>query len=277
MRRPNQVQPGGPFVLLSESVLCMQSENAGRWASIFYRHEKVAFQLSGGRDSTAALYLLRDYWPRITVYHLDTGDHFPTTRKTVALIEADLEDDGFCLTRIPSSSRSLREQYGMPSDVVPVDNHSELGRMVSGSEIKIQSRYECCIRSLMMPMHQRMIDDGVTMIIRGQRDDEYVTPPFRSGESGGGFEFLYPVQDWTGDQVADFLKANNLPVADFYEFGAKHGSDCMGCTAWWDDGRAPYMRKKHPKEYAILVERVTSIRSEVMRQLSRMDDVLLGE
>lgn len=235
-------------------------------------HKNVAFQFSGGRDSTAALYLLRNYWPMMTVYHLDTGDHFPTTRKTVALVEADIEDAGFRLVRIKSSSKASREMFGMPSDVVPVDNHTELGRMVSGSKVKIQSRYECCIRSLMQPMHKRMIDDGITMIIRGQRDDEYDTPPFRSGQSGEGFEFLYPVQDWSAEQVSEFLKSENLPASDFYEFGAKHGSDCMGCTAWWDDGRSNYLKNRHPKDYKIVSENIRVIRGEIMKQLTHADE-----
>ena len=46
---------------------------------IIERHDLIALQLSGGRDSIACLYLLKPYWDRLTVYWLDTGAAFPET------------------------------------------------------------------------------------------------------------------------------------------------------------------------------------------------------
>jgi len=145
-----------------------------------------------------------------------------------------------------------------------VDNHDFVGRNVSGRTIKIQSRYECCARSLMWPMMQRMIDDGITLIIRGQRDDEYVKPPMRSGQtSPEGFEVLYPIQSWTGDQVSTYLCDNQLPLADFYSSGARRAPECMGCTAWWDEGRSTYLKNKYPKQHAVLLRDLGAIKQEI--------------
>lgn len=231
-------------------------------ASAFSRHHRVGFQFSGGRDSTAALYLLRDYWNRMTVYHLDTGDQFPETRAVVEAVERDM---GRALTRIDGDVASVREQHGLATDLVPVDN-TAFGRRVSGKGVKLQSRYECCYRSLMAPMQARMVADGITLIVRGQRDDEYATPPLRTGEKDSGMEALYPIQSWTGDQVSAYLVDNNLPLAPFYERGARRAPECMGCTAWWDEGRAAYLEKWHPTAFARYQQRITIVKHEIHQQ-----------
>lgn len=236
-------------------------------ASAFARHERIGFQFSGGRDSTAALYLLRPYWDRMTIYHLDTGDQFPETREVVRQVERDLAAAGARIERIVTDVQAQRAQFGYPSDLVPVDN-LEVGRMVSGRKLKLQGRYDCCSRSLMSPMHGRILADGVTLIVRGQRDDEYAAPPMRSGDVAGSLEVLYPIQSWTGAQVSSYLTANHLPIAAFYERGARRAPECMGCTAWWDEGRAGYLRQHHPAEHAVLIRRMSGIKEEISQQLN---------
>jgi 3'-phosphoadenosine 5'-phosphosulfate sulfotransferase (PAPS reductase)/FAD synthetase/ubiquinone/menaquinone biosynthesis C-methylase UbiE len=233
-------------------------------AAAFNRHARIGFQFSGGRDSTAALFLLRPYWDRMVVYHVDTGDQFPETRAVVDKVAQSVP-----IVRVHSDVPALRTEHGMPSDLVPVDN-TELGRMVSGRTVKLQSRYECCWRGIMQPMHERMVADGITLLVRGQRDDEYATQPLRSGQSGNGFEVLYPIQSWSGEQVTAYLKDHGLPIADFYEYGAPHGSDCMGCTAWWDDGRVPLLRR-HPQAFEAYQRNMKTIRIEIDRQYAMLD------
>lgn len=236
-------------------------------ASAFARHERVGFQFSGGRDSTAALYLLRDYWPRMTIYHLDTGDQFPETQEVVRLVEAEAGP----MTRIVTDVKKSRVDFGLATDLVPVDN-TQVGRLLSGRAAKLVSRYDCCAKNLMLPMHQRILDDGITLLIRGQRDDEYVKQPMRSGDVEGGLEVLYPIQDWSGALVSSYLKENGHPIAAFYERGARRAPECMGCTAWWDEGRAQYMRDHHPEAYKDYAKNMKMIRLEIDRQYAMLDD-----
>ena len=233
-------------------------------ADAFARHERIGFQFSGGRDSTAALYLLRPYWHLMTVYHLDTGDQFPETRDVVDQVAREVP-----ILRIQTSAARVREEFGLPSDVVPVDN-SELGRKVSGRGVKLQSRYDCCWRTLMQPMHQRMQDDGITLLVRGQRDDEYAEPPLRSGGVANGFEVLYPIQDWTGEQVSKYLVGNGLPIAPFYARGMRRAPECMGCTAWWDEGRGAYMKAYHPRAHSEFVKCIAIVRAEIKHQTDEL-------
>jgi 3'-phosphoadenosine 5'-phosphosulfate sulfotransferase (PAPS reductase)/FAD synthetase len=232
----------------------------------FARHQRIGFQFSGGRDSTVALYHLRDYWSRMVVYHLDTGDQFPELRKVVDLVAQDVP-----IVVIESSSPAVRRAYGLPSDLVPVDN-LDVGRAMSGRATKIQSRFECCARSLMIPMHQRMLDDGVTLIVRGTRDDEFHEPVTRTGDTDGRVELLFPIHDWSAEQVDLYIEQHLLPVGPFYEAGMPESPECMGCTAWWGDGRAKYLRENHPQAFAKFREGTRLIRIEIDRQYAQLDD-----
>lgn len=236
-------------------------------ASAFARHQRIGFQFSGGRDSTAALYLLREHWDRMAIFHLNTNDQFPETRAVVDRVEADL---GRPLIRIMSDVHATRRDYGLASDLVPVDN-TDVGRLLSGRPVRIISRFECCARTLMNPMHERILADGISLLIRGQRTDEFTTVPFRSGQIDRGLEFLYPIEDWTGEQVSEYLKSNGLPIAPFYENGARRAPECMGCTAWWDEGRADYLRKFHPQAYEAHVSTMKLIKAEIHRQYAFLE------
>lgn len=235
-------------------------------AAAFDRHTRIAFQLSGGRDSLAALWVLRPYWGRMRVYHMDTGDQFPETKEVIRWVEQRVP-----VERIRSDSKRFHESAGWPSDIVPA-RATPLGRAADGEEAKVVGRFDCCWHNLMWPMHERMREDGITLIVRGQRDEDYANPVTRSGYMDGGLELLYPIQSWTTEQVTAYCLAHGLPLARWYYEGASHGSDCMHCTAWWDDGRLPYMRRHHPQEYAEVARRIIKIRSVVERQCAPLID-----
>src|SRR5262245_5370823 len=57
-------------------------------ASILDRHEHIALQFSGGKDSLAVAYLQRPFWDRLTFYHGDSGDLLPEVREIVDQIAA---------------------------------------------------------------------------------------------------------------------------------------------------------------------------------------------
>lgn len=238
-------------------------------ASVIQRHQRVAFQFSGGRDSTAALYYMRPFWDRFVVYHLDTGDQFPETAGVVAQVEANFGQ----FIRIESSVEAIRAMHGHPTDLMPVDNQAGLGQAVSGARMRLMPRYECCFRTLMAPMYQRMVNDGVTLIVRGQRDSEFARPLARSGFNDGVHELLFPIQSWTDGDVMEFLDRYSLPVAPFYDEGMTQAPECMGCTAWLNEGRFDYMRKHHPREFKRVIKVMRSVKQEVDRQYRAFEAV----
>lgn len=233
--------------------------------SAFERHRNIAFQFSGGRDSTVALHLMQPWWGRMTVYHLDTGDQFPETRRVVNEMARRVP-----ITRIHGDSRHVRAVFGLASDLVPVDNY-EVGRCVSGRTVKIIGRYECCARSLMAPMHERMLADGITLIVRGQRDDEFAAPLTRSGDGDGQVELLFPIQDWSAGRVMQYIADHGLPLANYYHGGCSQAPECMGCTAWWSEGRAAYLKDHYPAAHEAYQANLRLIRAEIDRQYDTLN------
>lgn len=226
------------------------------------RHDRIGFQFSGGRDSTAALHVLQPYWDRLTIYTLDTGDMWPETR---AVTERMQEIVGREFNFIKGDVQRYWREVGRPFDVVPA-GATPLGRAIYGDKGGIVSRFDCCGTNLMRPMHQRMLDDGITLIVRGTRAEDYARMPTRSGFADGSVELLYPIEDWTTEQVDAYIAEHGLPKSALYAAGAGHGSDCMHCTAWWDDGRLPYLRQHYPAIYG-----------DVMVHMDRMGEAVIEQ
>lgn len=229
------------------------------------RHDKVAFELSGGRDSVAALYLMREYWPRITVYWLNTGDPMPETLEVIERVRREVP-----VVEIDGEVHKVIARFGLPSDIVPVAN-TPLG--ISGcytDRLLVQDRYSCCARTIMQPMHDRVLADGNTLIVRGQKNSDAHKSQARSGYREGEVELLFPIEDWTPDQVDAFLIRVGAPVSRVYS-ELETTPDCLNCTAWWGDGRAGYLKKNHPEAYAHYMSGLAYIKSQLITHIQDFD------
>lgn len=233
---------------------------------IISRHERIALQFSGGKDSLACLYLMRPHWDRITVYWCNMGDAFPETVAQMDRIRAEVPH----FVEIDGRQPAVIAQFGIPSDIVPA-SATPMGLSATSSGTPIQDRYSCCMRSLMIPMHERMIADGITLIIRGQKNSDKVKGPLRSGQVDGGIEYLFPVEDWTDANVLAFLREQNVEIPRFYEM-LNDAPDCMTCSAWWDKGQSKYLKRYHIEKYEIVQERLDTIREAIAPHITDFND-----
>lgn len=220
---------------------------------------RVALQLSGGKDSLACLYLMKPHWPLLTVYWLNTGAAFP---ETIALMER-IKKLVPNFVEIAGCQPQVIERFGIPSDIVPVSG-TEMGVMAAGGGVLIQDAYSCCARSLMLPMHQKMIEDGVTLIIRGQKNNDKLKGPARSGDVLEGMELLYPIEEWTDEEVFDYLGVQGRELPAFYK-ELKSSPDCVTCSAYWEEGRAGYLKRFHPEYHVIYMDRMNVISSAIAK------------
>lgn len=225
---------------------------------VFERHERVALQFSGGKDSLACLYLMRPFWDRLTVYWLNTGAAFP---ETVALAQQVRELVPH-FAEIASDQPGVIAQHGIPSDIVPA-NHTPIGIMAGASAGPlIQDRYACCFKTIMAPLYQRMVEDGITLVIRGQKNADHLKGTLRSGEIDQGVEYLYPIEDWSAAQVLAYLHEQDAPLPRFYEV-MDSAPDCLTCSAYWETGAAAYLKRYHFPVYELVQQRLDVIKEAV--------------
>ena len=227
-------------------------------------NEVTALQFSGGKDSLACLFLMQPYWERLTVYWTNTGASFPETVRLMDEVRALMPH----FVEIRTNQKANIEEHGWPVDVLPIRNLPVINQMYNGERTKLQSFFNCCVANVMAPMHQRMIDDQVTVIIRGQRLQESHKSTLRSGDSQDGFKLLFPIEDWSSEQVRAFLvdKPIKLP-ANYADMDTS--LDCWDCTAYLEEnvGKRRYMKREHPTMYEAVSGRLAVIAEQTDRDM----------
>jgi 3'-phosphoadenosine 5'-phosphosulfate sulfotransferase (PAPS reductase)/FAD synthetase len=221
------------------------------------RHGRGALQFSGGKDSLARVYLLRPQWDRLTLYHVDTGDLLPEVREIVDRVEAMVPD----FRRIETDAKAWTAAVGLPSDLVPTTS-TPLGLAIGASRQRIVDRFECCAANLMVPMHYRMIEDGMPLVVRGTKRADLARLPHEGGETGLGYELWLPLLEWSHDDVFSFLRGAGAPICRVYEHRV-NAPECATCPAWWSEGRAEYLEKHHPDLFAAYRTKLAAVTAEV--------------
>lgn len=209
------------------------------------RHERIALQFSGGKDSIALLEVMRPYWEHLTVYWLNTGDPFPEVVAVVDKARAMVPR----FVEVAGKRDEVTARFGLPTDVVPYSSSPASHQLGVATTVPLQDRFSCCSRVLMLPMDARMIEDGITLIVRGQRAGEEFKGQLRTGDVCDGFEVLYPIEHWSADEVFAYIKATGWEIPRYYTEGMPHSGDCLVCTAWVGDGRGAYLKKYHPDRF----------------------------
>lgn len=232
-----------------------------------FRGRKVALQFSGGKDSLACLWLLRPFLPRyITVYWTSTGDTIPETVEVVDWARGWVPK----FEVIQADVRAWQAEHGMPSDLVPARNHW-MGVSHGMADFRISGRFDCCGANLMAPMHQRMLADGIEMVIRGTKLADTGKLPAEGPTPF--YEIVLPLRDWSHDDVFQFISRFSLPLSRVYRhFKNISAPECLRCTAWWDDGKAAYLKEFHPQalvEYRVSLETVRQALAKSLGDLAQ--------
>ena len=210
----------------------------------FDRHQSIVLQFSGGKDSLACLYLLREYWDRIVVLWVNTGAAFP---ETVAQMEA-IRKLVPHFVEVKSDQPANVAAEGQPSDLISWWD-TRLGRSFhSGRSFKVQSPFQCCLANIWEPLDNATRALGATLIIRGQRGEDHRKGPMRDGMVHDGIEFWFPIEKWSGEQVRGFLTSQGVALPPNYAF-VDSSLDCWSCTAYLDEneGKFRYMKDRHPE------------------------------
>jgi phosphoadenosine phosphosulfate reductase len=217
------------------------------------KHQKIALSFSGGKDSLACVHLLRDHLHDLTIYHLDTGDLLPEMRESVARVEAFAPN----FVRINTDVDGWIARFGLPTDLLPYTVHP-IARSMGEQRVNLVPRYDCCWMNLMKPLLDRVRADGCTLLIRGTKRVDMPQLPVADGEVHDGLELFLPIQEWTHEQVMQYLRDNGVPIPRVYEHGV-NSPECARCTAWLGEGRAAYLSKYHPELYGEYMARLLRV------------------
>lgn len=227
--------------------------------------QRPALQFSGGKDSLACLYLLRDQLEGMRVYWLNTGDTCPETLVVVNEVRAWIPN----FVEVHSDVAAWRDTYGMPTDLLPSKAHF-LGVSYGLGDTRLTGRFDCCYHNIMKPLHDRMVADGVDAVVRGTKLCDGGRVPAEG--STPWYSIVLPIRDWSHQQVFDYLASVGAPVNPIYEHNTGPSApECMGCTAWWDEGKSAYLRARHPHLVDGHKQKLIFLRQAVQSHLQELD------
>lgn len=159
---------------------------------------KTVFQLSGGRDSLACLFVMEPFWDGMTVAWCDGGDSAPELVALMAKVEKLVPH----FVRVPGKVKQTREQQGDPTDKTWIG---------------------CCMASVWTPMADWVRENNTRWLIRGTRSVDPVPFPV-PGLAVAGITYLLPLWDSSDSDCAGLLTvAKERGLAPVYPH------DCLHC------------------------------------------------
>jgi phosphoadenosine phosphosulfate reductase len=199
------------------------------------------------------------------VVWIDTGKNYPEMLETIARAKALCPN----FVEVLVDRVGQNAFHGIPSDVVPI-GWTRLGQQFTGEKpFMIQSYLQCCFENFGMQMQAWCKANGITHLIRGQRNDEGHKSSARNGSVVDGITYLQPVEDWTEAQVIDYV-SQHMQMPAHFRF--KHTSmDCYDCTAFRADSkdRIAYTREHHPVLYAEYAARKAALDEALSQELAQ--------
>ena len=236
------------------------------------RHRKAVLLFSGGKDSLCVLDLCKDYLDRILVLHLDTGAKLPHMQgfaeEAVKRLGGNIK-----VVQPEISPTDCFKEFGFPVNIVPI-RRTGFYKDFYKNPVKVQSLFDCCTRLRWLPMANFLERHGATLLINGHRKKD-LTLTKQNGFIGNGFEWFVPIDNWTTEEVMDYLHQNNVPMPPDYPLGAK---DCWHCTAIEPDAEGVngliFLKDKYPERHKALVACLKAVHGLVNNEVERFEKML---
>jgi phosphoadenosine phosphosulfate reductase len=221
---------------------------------------KHVLALSGGKDSMACLFLMKDQLD--CAIYVDTGYAYPETQAVIELAATYLP-----VLRLHVDREANHRLEGFPSDVVPVE-WTPIGQAVTHAKpYRIQSSLQCCLDNIAKPIIAKAQELGATHLVCGLRLEETYKATSRHGDVVEGLVRVHPVEAWTAQQVLDYLATQMDVPAHFF---LNHSSlDCYDCTAFHhaSQDRLAWTKDRYPHYYAAYAHKHNAILAAVEASL----------
>lgn len=243
--------------------------------------DKVYVSFSGGKDSTVLLNLCRKVYPDILAVFCNTGNEYPDIIRFVRQMQAD--GANIQIIRPKMTPREVWAKYGFPlvgKDMARYihdirsnpDSKSSKLRLCKDTRFGISDKWRylidepynvhniCCHKLKEEPMRCFCKESGRYPIIgvmaseSKRREVDYIT--------NGNCNYFdckqpksQPLSIWLEQDIWDYIKRFNLPIADIYHKGAQR-TGCMGCgfgAQFADDTRFQVLLANYPKCYDMVM------------------------
>lgn len=226
-------------------------------------------QFSGGKDSTALMYLLQGQ--DVTAFFGDTGAVYPHVvdhvHETCQRLNVDL-----ITVRPEESVLEYTKRVGLPSDIVPIETMDEMQPLLAEkSPVKLQSYMKCCTAMLFAPMERAIKASGITVVCRGSKasDRRVGVGPWHVED---GITYFSPLWNWSDAEVMGYLGKLEVELPKHY--GTVPDSlDCWCCTAHLiRHGREKlaYTKANHPDLWPELQRRTTALRETLFDEYGKV-------
>lgn len=240
---------------------------------------KTAIEFSGGKDSLAVMYLLRDRLsdPDVTVYFGDTGNVYPHMRESVANTCKKLGVANLKIITPPVRFDDYQASSGLPSDIVPVEASAPMQpwRKEKATTL-LQSSLTCCATLLWLPMQMAVMADGNSLVIRGAKEcDGHKGVPH--GYEANGVRYESPIWGWSDDDVFSYLREVGAELPEHYE-ASNNSADCIFCTAFLTHKgakeRIEWTKKRYPELWPTLSSRLRLVKFIIDAERESVDAAL---
>lgn len=174
---------------------------------------RIAFSTSLGLEDQAVTHAIAQRGPRVDIFTLDTGRHFPETFDTLFETEA---------------------RYGIKIRVMFPDA-KEVESFVAedgiyGFRYSIEARKACCEIRKVRPLNRALA--GAEAWVTGLRRDQSqgrADVPFAAYDPVQNLIKVNPIADWSLKETEDYIAANKIPVNPLHARGFP-SIGCQPCT-----------------------------------------------
>jgi len=227
---------------------------------------------SGGKDSLACLYLLREQWgDGLTVLHVDTGAKLPEVAEYIDGLRAVVPN----FMVVKSNQRQWIADHGLPVDVLPVA-YSGFGQFLSGEKpIRMQPYVTCCENNLWKELRGTTKLLGATKVFHGSKQADAIGNKRIGAARLGGVEYESLIDGWSDHDVMRYLEDSGAPVPPWFVINNDTSMDCWDCTAFMRgaSGRVSWLKSFHADKYREFTALTASIRQALNAECSVYEEV----
>lgn len=264
--------------------LRMTQQRIRDWVNEFGT-DGVHVSFSGGKDSTVLLHIVRDMYPDVEAVFVNTGLEYPEIQKFVTTF------DNVTILRPKMRFDEVIKKYGYPIGSKRVSSYVETARRnpdskrakyLSGeawtkfvtpgkwlplTKTTFRVSGECCRVMKKEPIKKYQKDTGKVPIIATMADESESRKTSWLKFGCNAYEASepksQPISFWTEQDVLQYIKENNLPIASVYgevkfENGKFSTTGCdrtgcifcaFGCHLEKEPSRFQRLKETHPRQY----------------------------